>query len=154
MELSRRAVRFLLLACALLIPTLACASSSEEVSDEEKAAVLNVIEWNLYYLSTEDLQGAMNTIHDDSPGRDDMWSLTQDMMRNYDIKYTILETEILSIDEDTAQVRVVQVTRKISGELPFRDNQLEMVHTLKKTADGEWKIYSTSPNEDSLEYLD
>jgi ketosteroid isomerase-like protein len=154
MKTTKRSLPILLVAGVLLISILACSGSSQEVSEEEKAAALNVIEWNLYYLGTENLQGAMNTIHDEAPGRDEMWQTHQDIFANFNIQYVILESEILSIDSNTARVRVVQVTRKLSGDLPFRDNQAEAIHTLKKSADGEWKLWASEIVDGSVKYLD
>jgi ketosteroid isomerase-like protein len=134
--------------CSSLVLLTSCASP---VSEEEKDAALNMIDWNLYYLSIEDLNGVMWTIHEDSPGRADTMSMTQMMFDEFSIAYDVIESELQSIDANTAKVRVIQVTRKISGEQPFRDNRLEAIHTLRKSKDGNWKIYSSEVM--NVEYL-
>jgi hypothetical protein len=124
------------------------------ISEEERNEVFSLIEWNLYYARTEDLNGYMWTIHPDSP----VYSETEPQMamlfREYDLAYSIEEWEIISINSQSARVRVVQTTRRVSGAEPFRDNLVEAIHTLRKDAEGEWKIYSTEIREDSLEFLD
>jgi hypothetical protein len=127
--------------CSSLALLSSCASPA--VLEDEKAAALNMIDWNVYYLSIEDLNGVMWTIHEDSPGWADTRSMTQMMFEEFSLSYDIIESELQSIDANTAKIRVVQITRKISGEQPFRDNRLEAIHTLKKSEDGNWKIYGS-----------
>jgi hypothetical protein len=137
----------------LLIAMLACSSSSEsapEVTDADREAVVNVVQWNLYYLEVEDINGAMNTIHEDAPGRSETQNTTLEMFNRFDLGYELLENELVSIDSDTAEVRVKQLTWKKAGDEPFRTNRITAVHTLKKSADGNWRIYSTSV--DDVEY--
>ena len=57
-----------------------------------------------------------------------------------------------SISDDTAKIRVVQVTRTKQPDSDFCDNRLEAVHTLKLSADGNWKIYAS--DFDNIEYLE
>jgi hypothetical protein len=134
--------------CSSLVLLTSCASP---VPEEEKAAALNMIEWNVYYLSIEDMNGVMWTIHEDAPGRADTMSMTQMIFDEFSLSYDIVESELQSIDTNTAKVRVIQVTRKISGEQPFRDNRLEAIHTLRRSKDGNWKIYGSEVK--NVEYL-
>lgn len=130
----------------LLIALLACGSSSDSapaVTEADQEAAINVVKWNLYYLEAEDINGAMNTIHEDAPGRAETQSMTLDMFNRFDLGYELLENELLSINSDTAKVRVKQLTWKQAGDEPFRTNRLTAVHTLKKSADGNWRIYSS-----------
>jgi hypothetical protein len=137
----------------LFIALLACSSSSEsapEITDADREAVVNVVQWNLYYLEVEDINGAMNTIHEDAPGRMETQNTTLEMFNRFDLGYELLENELVSIDSDTAKVRVKQLTWKKAGDEPFRTNRITAVHTLKKSADGNWRIYSSSV--DDVEY--
>ena len=132
----------LTLAFTLLILSSACdIVGGVQVTEEDKAQAINVVKWNLYYAQAEDLAGFMRTIHDDSPARADTLSVMQMVFNDFNLSYQIVTYEIIAISEDSADVRIIQDTRKISGELPFRDNRLTTVHTLKKSEDGKWKIY-------------
>ena len=136
--------RFLSLAMVvtLLILSSACdIVGGTQVTEEDKEQAINVVKWNLYYAQVEDLAGYMRTIHDDSPARADTLSVMQMIFNEFNLSYQIVTYQILSISKDSADIRVVLDTRKISGELPFRDNRLTTVHTLKKSEDGKWKIY-------------
>ena len=123
------------------------------VSEEERQDVYNLIEWNLYYARIEDLNGYMWTLHPDAPGYSETQSQMELMFRAFDLAYTIEEWEIVSIDQNSARVRVVQTTRKLAGDQPFRDNRLEAVHILRKDSEGAWKIYATEIDPNELIFL-
>jgi ketosteroid isomerase-like protein len=83
----------------------------------------------------------MRTIHDDSPAKADTHTAMQKIFSDFNLAYYLVQYEIISISVESADIRVTQDTRKVSGDLPFRDNRLTAVHTLRRTADGKWKIY-------------
>jgi len=141
----------IIISLAMSILTTGC-SSAEPATDADRAAVYEVVELNAYYLAVENLEGVMWTIHGDSPGRTESTTLTQSMFDMFDLSYSIVDWEIESIDSETAKIRVVQITRKKAGAEPFRDNRIEAVHTLRKNADGQWKIYSSEVGD--VEYLE
>ncbi len=149
---SFRQIAFLFWTIFIIAAGVSACSSG--VSEEEKAEVYNLIEWNLYYARTEDLNGYMWTLHPDSPVYAETESQMAFLFREYDLVYNIEEWEILSINSDSARVRVLQTTVKVAGPDPFRDNRLEAIHTLRKDADGAWKLYTTEIRADSLEYLE
>lgn len=130
------------LALLVLLVSAACSAGSE-ATQEDRDQVVNVIKWNLYYAQTEDLSGYMRTIHADSPVRLDTQNAMKMIFSEFNLSYQLVDYEILSISNNSADIRVVQDTLKIAGELPFRDNRLTAVHTLKKTSDGKWKIYNS-----------
>ena len=138
-----RFLTLLSLAWALLLLTVACSIAGSPVTEEDKEQAINVLKWNLYYAQAEDLAGYMRTIHDDSPGRAETLSAMQLAFKEFNLSYSLVNYQILSITQDTADIRVIMDTRKIAGDLPFNDNRVTAVHTLKKTAEGKWKIYSS-----------
>lgn len=130
----------------VVVALIACSSSSggsAEITEADKEAAINVVKWNLYYLESEDLNGAMNTLHEDFPWRDENQAEMMKAFSTFDLGYELLETELVSIDEETAKVRVKQLTWKKAGEQPFQTNRITAVHTLKKSADGNWRIFGT-----------
>lgn len=144
--------RWLFVFLILLLGSLTACGPA--VSEEERAEVFTLIEWNLYYARIEDLNGYMWTLHPESPVYAETEAQMKILFSEYDLAYNIEEWEIQSINSQSAKVRVVQTTRKITGADPFRDNRLEAVHTLRKDSEGAWKIYSTQIRESSLEYLE
>jgi hypothetical protein len=146
---KRLAVLLSLLIIAIFLP-----SCGSRISEEERDAVYNLIEWNLYYARIEDLNGYMWTVHPASPVYSETEAQMAALFQEFDLTYTIEEWEILSVDTQSARVRVVQTTMKLAGANPFRDNRLEAVHTLRKNSEGEWKLYSTEIRESSLEFLE
>ena len=140
----------IIISLAMSILTTGC-SIAEPATDADRAAVYEVVELNAYYLAVENLEGVMWTIHGDSPGRTESKTLTRSMFDMFDLSYSIVDWEIESINSETAKIRVVQITRKKAGAEPFRDNRIEAVHTLRKNADGQWKIYSSEVGD--VEYL-
>ena len=128
-------------------------SCSGAVSEEDRQAVYNLIEWNLYYARIEDMNGYMWTLHPDSPVYSDTQSQMAIAFREFDLAYEIEEWENLSISSEAARVRVVQATRNLADTQSFSDNRIEGIHTLHKNGEDEWKIYSSEFNLDSIEYL-
>lgn len=135
---------------SLLLIT-ACGTPAEPATEADFAAVYEIVELNAYYLATENLDGVMWTLHEDAPGLEQNRTLTQEAFDKYDLTYSIVDWEIEEIDSQTAKIRVIQVTRKVRGDEPFRDNQLEAVHTLRKDSEGNWKLYSSEF--ENVEYL-
>lgn len=146
-----KSITRLILLVSFILLLLSCMPG---VSEEEKDEVYNLIEWNLYYARVEDINGYMWTLHPESPVYRDTETQMAFLFREYDLIYNIEEWEILSINAESARVRVVQTTQKAAGAEPFRDNRLEVIHTLRKDTSGAWKLYATEAREDSLEYLE
>ena len=134
-----------------LLLITACGTPAEPATEADYAAVYEVVELNAYYLATENMDGVMWTLHENAPGLDQNRALTQEAFDTFDLSYSIVEWEIEEIDSQTAKIRVVQITRKLRGEDPFRDNKLEAVHTLKKNSEGAWKLWSSEF--ENVEYL-
>ncbi len=154
-QFSSPMVRFTAIFLALLIASIACSSSSSSGSDfseEEAAKIYQMIEYNLTTAEDEHLEGYMWSLHEDSPARGTTEDAMSIAMANFDLSYEILEWEVLSIDGDTARIRVVQITRTKRPNANFRDNKLEAIHTLKISEDGNWKIYSSDMGD--IEYLE
>ncbi len=134
-----------------LLLITSCGTPAEPATEADYAAVYEIVELNAYYLATENIDGVMWTLHENAPGLDQNRAITLEAFDMYDLSYSIVDWEIEEIDSQTAKIRVVQITRKVRGDEPFRDNQLEAVHTLKKDSEGNWKLYSSEF--ENVEYL-
>ncbi len=154
LKISNFIGRFMLIFLTLFLSVLACSSSSSgsTFSDEEAAKVLQMVEYNLSTAESEHLDGYMWSIHEDAPSRGSTEDAMNLAMSGFDLTYEIIDWEVLSIEGDTARVRVVQITRTKGPNSDFRDNKLEAIHTLKISEDGNWKIYSSSMGE--IDYLE
>lgn len=120
--------------------------------NKDEAELLEVIRTNTEYLEAEDVEGYMSTLHPGSPLFEQTRGTLVFMFENFDLDYSIEDTDVLSIDDDFATVRVVQTTRKVSGSEPFRNNRIIAVHTFMRDEQGDWKIAETAFQE--IEYLD
>lgn len=115
----------------------------------EHAAILAVVQANIDAINNEDLDGAMAVFDPDAPGLELSRKVTAQLFDTYDLKYTIEEMTVESVDAGTARVRFSQLTEKVNGP-QFRNNRVRGVHILKKR-DGVWKFYTTEAS--GVEFL-
>lgn len=136
----------------ILFSLMAAGCGTSGPTEEEKTEIQHLLEWNLYFAHTRDLNGYMGTLHPDSP----LYSQTAATMRDLftvdaTIQYELVSFDIISFEAASAEVRVVQITRKVGGTALFRDNRIVVVHTLRRGEDGTWRIYDSEVEE--VEYL-
>jgi hypothetical protein len=146
--------KMILLALFLTLLSVVVPARRLEISEEELDAFYNLIEWNLYYARAENLNGYRSTIHPGEPSNSDTQVQMAVIFREFDLAYNIEEWEILSMNTHSVQGRVVQVTRKLSGSQSFSNNRIEALHHLRQDSTGAWKIYTSTLNEDSIEFFD
>jgi len=107
-----------------------------------KEEALEVIRKNIEYTQNEDVKGVLSTIHEDSPQLESTKKGMEYIFKNFDMKYTLLETEVISITDDEVQVFYRQRTEAVKG-VGFTNQDAAGIHILKKSKDGHWKIYKT-----------
>jgi hypothetical protein len=104
-------------------------------------AALAVLDENAAAIVAEDLDRYLATLHEGTP----LYEFTAQTMRalfdTYDLDVVIEGAEVLTQSDEEIVVRVMQVTRKISG-VDFADNRRTLIHTLRLSG-GAWKIYRT-----------
>lgn len=119
-------------------------------SKKKYLTIESVVTANIEFLIKEDLDGYMSTLHPKCPDYAYVPSTLKNFFETYNIDYKIEKMQILKKNKNEAQVRVTQLTTKISGP-EFRNNRAILLHTLKR--DGiSWKFYSTVI--EKVEYLD
>jgi len=123
--------------------------SCKSPSPEEKE-VMAVVKENLQTFEKEDFEAHMKTIHEESSIYEQTKNTVKLIMDQYDLKFELEEIEVLEMAADEAQVRYVQITKKINGP-EFKNNRVKGVHTLKKF-NGDWKLFSSTV--ENIEYLD
>lgn len=123
---------------------LLCLFASGVWADDsyDAAQIQKCIYDNLNALNAEDMKAAMDTIHPDSPGNLSTAQSLPYIFQYYDLKYSIEAYQLQSIEGDYAKVRVVQTTRKIKGDV-FRDNRIDVVHTLRRY-NGFWYLWDST----------
>ena len=123
-----------LVAVLILLP--GCGSNSSK-EDAVKAAV----NLNAESMNEESIDLYMNTIHPESPLYDATENMVQTLFEQYDLKVTLKDVKVEKIEDDLAEVLVVQQTRKLAGG-EFQDNEVETRNVLK-LHEGKWKFFSS-----------
>ena len=103
--------------------------------DEEDPT--GVIKDNIKFANQKDLDSYMSTIHEENPRFEQTRALMGEVFFKYDIRYELVETEIISDEDDEVKVRFIQITTKRDGD-NVRKNQVNGVYILRKSA-GFWK---------------
>jgi len=109
----------------------------------------SVIYANAKYMTEENLEEVMETIHPESPVFESTEKIVKQIFEQFDLSYKIEKIEIIEESDEEAIVRFVQLTTKLKN-FQFKNNRLTGVHTLRKDGSS-WKIYATKSN--NLEYL-
>jgi hypothetical protein len=112
-----------------------CRSNKYYSSPEE------VIQANIDYMNTENIEGTLSTFHPDSPTFEITEDLVEQIFNLYDLNYKIEKLEVVKEDNQEAIVNFTQLTTKLNGP-EFKNNRVKGKHILKKDGDS-WKIYST-----------
>ena len=107
----------------------------------EDEVLISVIEKNLQMSREENTEGFLETIHKEAPGYSTMKQGLEQMFNAYDFNYELKEADVLEKSRDEARIHFIQVTKKVSGP-EFQDNEVEGIHTLKRSK-GDWKILNT-----------
>lgn len=101
-----------------------------------------VFQANLDYTSKEDLNGVLSTLDENSPAYAQNKQIYSQIFQAYDLQYTLENVQIINYTADEAFVYAVQTTKKLKGP-EFNDNRATTVTTVKKGADGKWKLVQT-----------
>ena len=105
-------------------------------------ALKNVIKTNVEGMGKRNINFVLSTFHPESPLLESSKDMLTYMFARVQLRYTLQAIEVKKIDGDEAEVEVLQVTQKLSGNAAFRDNRIKLLHTLKQ--DGKkWKIYTS-----------
>lgn len=135
----------------ILIALIAATGCSKRSASAPSSSdpVLVVVRAQADALNRKDLSAYMATIDPDSPAFASTKEMMEKITQAYDLRYTVKEATVESVNGDEARVRFDQITEKVSGP-EFRNNEIKGVHTLKKR-NGAWKVASTQI--DKIDYL-
>ncbi|AIQ45462.1 hypothetical protein R70723_05810 [Paenibacillus sp. FSL R7-0273] len=109
------------------------------VPKADEDAIKAVFTANLDYTNKEDLDGVMSTIDESAPGYEQNRLVATQLFQAYDLESSIESSKIIDYTGDTAVLYSVQTIKKLKGP-QFQDNRNTTITTLKKSADGKWKL--------------
>lgn len=125
---------FVLMICTFFMS--GCGKSEQPIDSATEAELKNIIQRNLKGNQEENMEMALMDLDDGLKSGTE--TVMKDLFAKYDLSYKLVSFKVLHFYGDTAEVEVVQETRKISGP-DFADNVITAVHTLKKRPSG-WKF--------------
>lgn len=116
-----------------------------EINDEEAALeAAELIESNLRYAETEDIEGYLSTIK--SSGHANTRTELEAFFEDYDLEHTILEMTVKDQEEAIMLVEVRQqsvLQQSVDGAEEYKDHVAIANYTIEKEND-EWKIADTT----------
>jgi hypothetical protein len=107
-----------------------------------KNEIIEVLQKNLDATQNEDVAGVLETIHEDSPQLSSTKGGMEYVFKNYDMKYELEDVKFISITKEEVKA-IYQQTTKASSGTGFANTRSIGIHTLKKSKDGNWKIFGT-----------
>lgn len=122
----------------------------KELSEEE--TIKEVLQLNLDAAESEDLELYLSTLANEAVAVENENHAIQNLFDTYDIDYELVDIEDITIDGNTAKVKMTQSSKalEVAEGYMFNDNVAVATHTLIKE-DGKWKIAATEVN--SVELL-
>lgn len=133
MVLLTRMTGVLLMVAALTIPALARA----DLATDLKVVVVE----NMEATQAEDMARMMATIHHQSPSYRVTQQQVAPLFQQFDLTYQLLGYEYVGLTGEFAVVKVRQSVRKLAGDQPFRNNEMELLQAFKKE-NGQWKFWN------------
>jgi hypothetical protein len=114
-------------------------TSEEEIIKNE---ILKVLQQNLDATQNEDVASVLKTIHENSPQLSSTQAGMEYVFNNYDLKYELEDVKFISITHEEVRA-IYQLTTKVLRGTGLADTRSLGIHTLKKSKDGNWKIFKT-----------
>ncbi|WP_339318624.1 copper amine oxidase N-terminal domain-containing protein [Paenibacillus sp. FSL R10-2734] len=112
------------------------------VPKADETDILAVLQSNLDYTNSENVQGMLSTLDPESPVFEQTKQILSQIFAVYDLKSTLESAKIIDYTKDTAAVYTVQTSTKLKGP-DFQDNRTTSVSTLKKSKEGKWLLDQT-----------
>ena len=123
---------------------------AQNKSSQDRVSIEKLLNENLQAYKSENLTALMDSVHPDSPAREQTEEFSKMAFAMYDIDYEYNNLEIIELSESDATIKLTQTTRKISGP-DFKNNRATSIQTLKKH-NGKWKFFNLLAITD-IEYL-
>ena len=120
-------------------PQIALLTNLTPAQEKIKEQAISVIKKNIEATEAKDINGVLATIHEDSPQLESTKNGMNFVFQSYNLKFTLLETEAISITKDEVKIYYKQRTEGHN----FETRETAGIHILRKSKDGTWKIYKT-----------
>lgn len=133
-------VRFLY-ACIVMV-VLVVPSFAQQQDKPLQDLIRKVLNDNVDALNKENKKAYLKTLHTKGPVSQDTEQFIDELFKAYDLKYEILEFEILTQRGEYVYALVRQKTTKVKGAAEFKNNILQAVQALKREGN-EWKLWNT-----------
>ncbi|MCH7516079.1 MAG: hypothetical protein IIB08_02950 [Bacteroidetes bacterium] len=112
---------------------------AEEIIKNE---IIELLHKNLDATQNEDVAGVLETIHEDSPQLSSTQKGMEYVFTNFDMKYELEDVKFISISSEEVKAIYMQTTKAVGGG-GFANTRSVGIHTIKKSKDGNWKIFNT-----------
>ncbi|HZG56931.1 nuclear transport factor 2 family protein, partial [Paenibacillus sp.] len=122
------------------------AETGADAAPEDETAARNTIASYMEALNQEDLAGALRLVHPDSPMRSAAEKTLRWMFETYALTHELESVRVLEASGDEMFVHTVQAMRKTDGP-KLADVRSESIHTLRRLANGQWRLYATIQGE-------
>lgn len=119
------------------------ASGGEATAGTPEEAIKALIEKQVAAMNKGDVEGYLSTLDPGSTLYELNKALYEPLLSQYKFEVTLEKFEIVDVKENTATVKKVLVTKKVSGP-DFVDNRTEIEDKLVKKEDG-WKVNESTP---------
>jgi hypothetical protein len=113
-----------------------------EVTAELKAELKTLLETQHEATEKGSLEDVLATIDESSPAYQQSAQVYEFMLNTYTLSLELEVFTVLEVSENEAHVYAVETLKKLEGP-NFQDYRAKSVHTLKKNAEGEWKLYQS-----------
>ncbi len=110
---------------------------AEDINEESAEAALDVLYDNIDYANDQDVDGYLKAIPEQE--QETARKTIEEMFAEGKLEFEIVEHVVVSADENTVEIGVVQTTVAVDDIDGFEDNITEILHTLV-LEDDEWKI--------------
>ena len=120
-------------------PQITPLTNITQAQEKIKELAISVIKKNMAATEAEDIKGVLATLHEDNPQLKSTKNGMNFVFKNYNLRFTLLETEAISIAKDEVQIYYKQRTEGHN----FESRETSGIHVLRKSKDGKWKIYKT-----------
>ncbi len=141
--------KFIIIMILLLSVVVFFGCSADKESEDDKA-IKSLVDEQFRCFEEKDWEGYVKTIDLPDEEFEANVEAATAMFSQFDLEITVEKMEIVKVEGDKAEVRIVQVTKN-KNDANFRDNKLTALHKLVKK-DGKW-FFSESEIENT-EYLD
>lgn len=119
-------------------------NAAVSIPKADEDAIKAVLQANIDYTNKENLEGVLTTVDEASPAFVQTRQILTQVFQLYDLEAAIETSKIIDYTGTEAAIYAVQTTKTLKGP-QLQNTRSHTVTTVKKTADGKWKLVQTYP---------